>query len=215
MRPQDILLPVAAGLYCPPGDFYVDPSGLVPRPDHPRSRRSCPNRPWRSWRRGRRWISSAALWRGFRRRNRRPPRRGVKRGDVPLMFHPAGHVLGSAQIVVERKGPLVVSGDYKRRVIHLPALWVVPCDVFVTEATFGLPVFRHPDPADEVETLPRGAVSGAHAPRRRVFAWQGAAHDRSAARGRIRQDDLYPRRDGKDHALLSDPRHRARRTTRR
>ncbi len=60
---------------------------------------------------------------------------------------PAGHVLGSAQIVLEHKGErIVVSGDYKRRPDPTCAGFEpVPCDIFVTEATFGLPVFRHPD----------------------------------------------------------------------
>jgi putative mRNA 3-end processing factor len=64
-------------------------------------------------------------------------------------------VLGSAQVVVRWKGlTIVVSGDYKRRRDPTcPAFEPVPCDVFVTEATFGLPVFRHPDAADEVARL--------------------------------------------------------------
>ncbi len=60
-----------------------------------------------------------------------------------------------------------------------------------------------------------GAVSGARASGRRLFARQGAARDRAAARGRLRRADLSARRDGKDHALLREPRHRARRAARR
>lgn len=73
--------------------------------------------------------------------------------DVRLM--PAGHVLGSAQIVMEHAGErIVVSGDYKRRPDPTCAGFVpVPCDVFVTEATFGLPVFRHPDTSGEIDRL--------------------------------------------------------------
>jgi putative mRNA 3-end processing factor len=76
-------------------------------------------------------------------------------GDVDVSFVPAGHVLGSAQIVLEHKGEkVVVSGDYKRREDPTCAAFVpVPCDVFVTEATFGLPVFRHPDTASEIDRL--------------------------------------------------------------
>jgi putative mRNA 3-end processing factor len=76
-------------------------------------------------------------------------------GGVKVSFVPAGHVLGSAQIVLEHAGErIVVSGDYKRR--YDPtcvAFQPVPCDVFVTEATFGLPVFRHPDTAGEIDRL--------------------------------------------------------------
>jgi putative mRNA 3-end processing factor len=65
---------------------------------------------------------------------------------------PAGHVLGSAQIVLEHKGTrIVVSGDYKRRPDPTcPPFEPVPCDVFVTEATFGLPVFCHPPDREEI-----------------------------------------------------------------
>ncbi len=73
-------------------------------------------------------------------------------GDVSVRFVPAGHVLGSAQIVLEYAGErVVVSGDYKRRADGTcKPFEPVACDVFITEATFGLPVFRHPDAAQEI-----------------------------------------------------------------
>jgi putative mRNA 3-end processing factor len=76
-------------------------------------------------------------------------------GGVDATFVPAGHVLGSAQIVLEHAGErVVVTGDYKRRADPTcPPFEVVPCDVFVTEATFGLPVFRHPPVAHEIAKL--------------------------------------------------------------
>ncbi len=76
-------------------------------------------------------------------------------GEVTVWLAPAGHVLGSAQAVLEWRGSrVVVSGDYKRRRDPTcPPFEPVPCDVFVTEATFGLPVFRHPDDAGEVAKL--------------------------------------------------------------
>jgi putative mRNA 3-end processing factor len=76
-------------------------------------------------------------------------------GDVDVRFVPAGHVLGSAQIVLEYKGErIVVSGDYKRRADPTcPSFVPVPCDIFITEATFGLPVFRHPDTGSEIDRL--------------------------------------------------------------
>ena len=79
----------------------------------------------------------------------------VSLGDVSARFVPAGHVLGSAQIVLEHRGErIVVSGDYKRRPDPTCAPFEpVPCDIFVTEATFGLPVFRHPDTGAEVDRL--------------------------------------------------------------
>jgi putative mRNA 3-end processing factor len=76
-------------------------------------------------------------------------------GDVDIGFVPAGHVLGSAQIVLEHKGEKVVmSGDYKRRPDPTCVCFVpVPCDIFITEATFGLPVFRHPETGSEIDRL--------------------------------------------------------------
>src|SRR4028119_749547 len=79
----------------------------------------------------------------------------VRLGEVEVSFFPAGHVLGSAQILLEYKGErVVVSGDYKRRPDPTCAPFVpVPCDIFITEATFGLPVFRHPDTGSEIDRL--------------------------------------------------------------
>ena len=79
----------------------------------------------------------------------------IRVGDVDVRFVPAGHVLGSAQIVLEHCGErVVVSGDYKRRADPTcPAFVPVPCDIFITEATFGLPVFRHPDTGSEIDRL--------------------------------------------------------------
>ena len=89
----------------------------------------------------------------------------------------------------------------------------IKCDVFITEATFGLPVFRHPPdtrrdrPAAEIGR----AVSRARASGRRLCARQGAARDPAAARRRLRQADLHPRRAGQALRLLSEPGHRSRR----
>jgi len=79
----------------------------------------------------------------------------VRVGQVDVSFVPAGHVLGSAQIVLEYKGEkIVVSGDYKRRADPTCHEFVpVPCDVFITEATFGLPVFHHPETGGEIDRL--------------------------------------------------------------
>lgn len=82
---------------------------------------------------------------------------GVKQriGDVTVSFHPAGHILGSTQIALDYRGERIVfSGDYKRR--HdstcLP-FEPVPCDLFISEATFGIPVFTHPDDKGEAQKL--------------------------------------------------------------
>jgi putative mRNA 3-end processing factor len=79
----------------------------------------------------------------------------LKLDGAEVSFHPAGHVLGSAQIRVECSGlRLVASGDYKDIADPTCAPFeLVPCDVFITEATFGLPVFRHHDAAGEIAKL--------------------------------------------------------------
>ena len=76
-------------------------------------------------------------------------------GGVEATWLPAGHVLGSAQILLEHAGErIIVTGDYKRRPDPTcPPFQVTPCDVLVTEATFGLPVFRHPPVEHEVAKL--------------------------------------------------------------
>ncbi len=76
-------------------------------------------------------------------------------GGVDATYLPAGHVLGSAQILLELGGErVIVTGDYKRRADPTcPPFQVTPCDVFITEATFGLPVFIHPPIAGEMAKL--------------------------------------------------------------
>ena len=76
-------------------------------------------------------------------------------GGVDATYIPAGHVLGSAQILLEHAGErVIVTGDYKRRADPTcPAFEVTPCDIFITEATFGLPVFCHPPIAEEMAKL--------------------------------------------------------------
>ena len=77
------------------------------------------------------------------------------RGGVDATYLPAGHVLGSAQILLEHAGErVIVTGDYKRRPDPTcPPFEVAPCDIFITEATFGLPVFTHPPIEDEMAKL--------------------------------------------------------------
>jgi len=75
--------------------------------------------------------------------------------DVTVTFFPAGHILGSAQVLLEHRGErIVVTGDYKRIPDRTAQPFeLVPCDLLITEATFGLPVFQHPAPAVEIARL--------------------------------------------------------------
>lgn len=83
--------------------------------------------------------------------------RPLQVGEVTVTLLPAGHILGSAQVLLEHKGQrAVVTGDYKRLPDHTAQPFeLAECDLLVTEATFGLPVFQHPAPEAEVARLLR------------------------------------------------------------
>jgi putative mRNA 3-end processing factor len=147
--------PFPEGIYVAPADAWIDPAQPKPKAlvthghaDHARGGH------------GQVWATAATL---AIMDCRYGPQAGVevgygetvRLGEVDIGFVPAGHVLGSAQIVLEHKGErVVVSGDYKRRPDPTCAPFEpVPCDIFITEATFGLPVFRHPATAGEVDRL--------------------------------------------------------------
>ena len=158
MRATDILTQTPQGLYCPLGDFHVDPVRPVPRAlvthghsDHARAGHGAVLATSETLA-----IMAARYGADFAGATQAAALgETIRQGGVSVRFVPAGHVLGSAQIVIEA-GPtrLVVSGDYKRGYdpTCLPCE-IVPCDVFITEATFGLPVFRHPDVRAEVDKL--------------------------------------------------------------
>ncbi|MBK1814024.1 ligase-associated DNA damage response exonuclease [Luteolibacter yonseiensis] len=149
---------VPEGLYCAPGDFHIDAMSPVAtnvvthgHADHARA--------------GHDRVFVTPITADIMRtrygedcaREMHPVPYGEKFGigDVTLWFEPAGHVLGSAQVVIEHDGTrVVVSGDYKRRRDPTCAPFkVTECDVFITEATFGLPVFRHPTTESEIAKL--------------------------------------------------------------
>ena len=158
IRPETILCPKPAGLYCAPGDFYIDPVRPVPRAviTHGHSDHARPGHELVLATDETLAIMEARLGQDYAG-SVRPLAYGetVSRDGVEVSLAPAGHVLGSAQVVVRHQGlTLVVSGDYKRRRDPTCAAFEpVLCDVFVTEATFGLPVFRHPSDVGEIEKL--------------------------------------------------------------
>ena len=80
---------------------------------------------------------------------------------VTITLVPAGHILGSAQVLLEHAGQrIVVTGDYKRLPDRTAQHFEpVACDLLVTEATFGLPVFQHPAPKDEIGRLLRSLAA--------------------------------------------------------
>jgi putative mRNA 3-end processing factor len=142
----------AQGLYCPAGDFFVDPWEPVERAvithahgDHarPGSRAylATPGTRTLLHRRLGPETQVQALEYGER----------LRLGDVTVSLHPAGHVLGSAQVRIEgTDGVWVVAGDYKRAADPTCAPFeVVPCHTFITESTFGLPIYRW-DPTEAI-----------------------------------------------------------------
>ncbi|MFO1142338.1 MAG: ligase-associated DNA damage response exonuclease [Amaricoccus sp.] len=158
MRPAELLLPRPEGLYCPPGDFFVDPVRPVPRAlvthahsDHARAGHGAVLATAETLD-----IMALRMGNGFAGSTRAAAYGArIPLGGTTVSFHPAGHVLGSAQIAVEVPGlRIVAAGDYKRTPDPTCAPFEpVPCDVFITEATFGLPVFHHPDPVAEAGRL--------------------------------------------------------------
>jgi putative mRNA 3-end processing factor len=146
------------GLYCAAGDFFVDPARPVDRAvithghaDHARAGHGKVLATAETLA-----IMASRFGDGFAGATQAlAPGESVSIGDTDVSLSPAGHVLGSAQAVLEHDGGrIVISGDYKRRRDPTCAAFEpVPCDVFVTEATFALPVFRHPDDRGEIEKL--------------------------------------------------------------
>jgi putative mRNA 3-end processing factor len=152
------MLPTPAGLCCTLGGFHIDPTRPVDKAvithghsDHarPGHRTVLATQETLDLMRLRYGDNFAGSTQAIRYGE------SVNLGGAEVTFHPAGHVLGSAQIAVEANGlRIVASGDYK----DIADPTCVPferlaCDVFITEATFGLPVFRHGDPDAEIAKL--------------------------------------------------------------
>jgi putative mRNA 3-end processing factor len=147
------------GLFCAAGGFHIDPWKPVARAvishghgDHARPGSAA-------------YLAAAASVPVLQRRLGAEARiegvgfgERVVMGEVTVSFHPAGHILGSAQVRVERGGEVwVFSGDYKRAAdLTCETFEPVRCQTFITEATFGLPIYRW---------SPTAAVA------REVFSW--------------------------------------------
>jgi len=158
MRPETWIRPTPQGLYVEPGDFFIDPT-------RPSSRAVITHGHGDHARPGHTHVLATSGTLAIMR-----ARYGDAAGaqtqtaaygapihvnGVEIRFAPAGHVLGSAQIALQWRGSrVVVSGDYKRRRDPTCAPFEPQsCDVFITEATFGLPVFTQPDDTGEIRRL--------------------------------------------------------------
>ncbi len=147
-----------AGLYCEPGGFYIDPSIPVDtalithahadhaRAGHRRVLATSETLAIMKVRYGEHFtqLQQAARYHDI-----------IYINKVSVSFLPAGHILGSAQIVLTYKGiRVIISGDYKRALDPTcPPFEVLPADFFITEATFGLPFFHHPPIEEEIDKL--------------------------------------------------------------
>ena len=151
-------MPDAGGLYCAAGGFHVDPARPVrcavvthAHADHARggSARYVAAAPGAALLQARLGQDLPLTAPAYGER--------LRLGDATVSLHPAGHVTGSAQVRVEAGGEVwVVSGDYKRQPDPTcEPFEVLPCDVFVSEATFALPVYRWPPVAGVVADIVR------------------------------------------------------------
>lgn len=152
------LYPTPDGLFCEPGGFHIDPLRPVDRaiithghsdharPGHARVLATSQTIEVMRLRLGS-GSGTAQQTVAFGER--------LRVGDVDVTLFPAGHILGSAQVLIEYRGArAVVSGDYKRAADPTTqGFELVPCDLFITEATFGLPVFRHEPAEKEIARL--------------------------------------------------------------
>ncbi len=156
-HPASWLHPRPEGLFCAPGGFFIDPVRVVDRAviTHAHSDHARGGHKAVLARAETAALMQARLGRGRTAYQTLGWGEVLRLGEVKIWLQPAGHVLGSAQVAMEYRGQLVVvSGDYKRQPDRSCEAFVpVPCDVFVTEATFGLPVFRMPDPVAEIARL--------------------------------------------------------------
>lgn len=159
MRPEDLLCPAKTGLCVPPAGVHIDPMRPAERAiithghsDHARAGHGAVLATAETLA-----IMAARYGENFAGSTQAAAYGEVVPigGGVTATLLPAGHVLGSAQILLEWRGfRAVVSGDYKRQPDPTcEPFQLARCHLFVTEATFGLPVFRHPDPAHEIGTL--------------------------------------------------------------
>jgi putative mRNA 3-end processing factor len=155
---EDLFQLKREGLYCTPGGFYIDPAHPVDKAviTHGHSDHARPGHA--------KVLATAETLEIMKIRLRdaaghalqsQPYGEWLTIGDVRLCLKPAGHILGSAQVVIDYQGRrAVISGDYKRQRDKTCAPFeLVPCDLFITEATFGLPVFVHGDDIGEAKKI--------------------------------------------------------------
>jgi putative mRNA 3-end processing factor len=184
----------ADGLFCPAGPFHIDPAGPVAlaivthaHADHARpgsARYVCalPGLPAL-----RRRLGPDVAIDGWTYGERH------RIGDVDVSLHPAGHVAGAAQVRVhDGRETWVVSGDFKRQPDPTSTPFeIVPCDTFVSEATFALPIYRWPPVADVIADL-RNWIAGNRAAGRPTVLYAYSLGKAQRVLALLADDDLAP-----------------------
>ena len=169
---QDLVVARPEGLYCPPGDFYIDPWRPVERAiiTHGHSDHARPGHAHYLCHTDSAGILRARLGAGIALQTL-PYGEALEHHGVRVSLHPAGHVLGSAQVRLEHAGRVwVASGDYKTEADGTcPAFEPVRCNTFITESTFGLPVYRWPAQATLMTDINRWWQANADAGRASVL----------------------------------------------
>lgn len=168
---QDFLQITPQGLYCTYGEFYIDPQQPVRQAvvSHAHGDHAVPGN-------GMAWCTPAtAAFMSCRHAKHSPTVYSVREfgqpfriGNVELCFYPAGHILGSAQILLRYAGvSYLYTGDYKlQRDDTCEPLVAIQADVLITESTFADPATRHPDPVAEIRKLkekPQNILLGTYA----------------------------------------------------
>lgn len=158
MIQPDFIIQTDKGMYCPSGDFYLDPQQAVSNAviSHAHGDHAC--------RDNERIFCTAPTAAIMQLRYKKAAGRNFQEKDyrdsfnlngVEITFYPAGHILGSAQILMQYQGiKYLYTGDYKlQEDATCESIEFVEADVLITESTFADPAVQHPDPVKEIEKL--------------------------------------------------------------
>ena len=157
------------GLYCIPGDFYIDPLYPVKKAliTHAHTDHARPNNHLILGTKQTIEIMKIRYAKSYCTNyqviNYNSP---LTINNIDITFIPAGHILGSSQILIEYNGcKVLISGDYKRvEDKTCKSYQNKKCDIFITEATFGLPIFSHPFDKDEIKKLLESVIKNNQKP---------------------------------------------------
>lgn len=157
------------GLYCIPGDFYIDPLYPVKKAliTHAHTDHARPNNHLILGTKETIEIMKIRYAKSYCTNHQVINYNStLKINNIDITFIPAGHILGSSQILIKYNGcKVLISGDYKRvEDKTCKSYQNKKCDIFITEATFGLPIFSHPLDKDEIKKLLESVIKNNQKP---------------------------------------------------